>query len=77
MKTCYLGHTDWNTTERVFDWGICEIKLSFIDGGQWDFNAGLKNNALDFKVKTVSIYGLAKIGGQWNGCRIVNNTTTK
>lgn len=66
-----------SSIERVFDWGTCEIKLSFIDGGQWDFNAGMKNNALDFKVKTVSIYGLAKIGDQWNGCRIVNNAASK
>ena len=66
-----------SSIERVFDWGICEVKLSFLSGGQWVFNAGMENNALEFNVKSVSIYGLAKYNNQWNGCRIINTEPGK
>jgi hypothetical protein len=58
---------------KVFDWGTCEVSINFLNGNNWVFDPGLKNEAMDFDVMKVSIYGIAKYDGKYKGVRIMKD----
>lgn len=55
---------------KNFDWGTCEISLTFGNGsGFWDI-VGLANTSTNFDVKKIRIYGIAKKGSTYKGIGI-------
>jgi hypothetical protein len=58
---------------KVFDWGTCEVSLTFFNGSSILDIVGLENNAMDFDVEKISIYGIAKRGTQYKGIGIVKD----
>ncbi|MFO7969951.1 MAG: hypothetical protein R6U15_07590 [Candidatus Izemoplasmatales bacterium] len=64
--------TQYNIKEfkKTFDWGLCEVSLTFGNGsGLWDI-VGLANTATEFDVKKIRIYGIAKNGTTYKGIGI-------
>jgi hypothetical protein len=58
------------TFSKNFDWGTCEISLTFGNGnGLWDI-VGLANTSTEFDVKKIRIYGIAKRSSTYKGIGI-------
>lgn len=56
---------------KVFDWGTCEVSINFLNGSSVVDIVGLENDAMDFNVDAISVYGIAKRGSQYKGIGIV------
>ena len=55
---------------KTFDWGTCEVSLTFGNGsGLWDI-VGLANTSTNFDVKKIRIYGIAKYYSTYKGIGI-------
>lgn len=64
---------DKKSFSKLFDWGTCEVSINFLNGTSFLNIFGLKNNAMDFNVEKISIYGIAKQGSIYKGIGITKN----
>ena len=63
--------TNVSSISKTFDWGTCQISINFLNGSSFLDIVGLEDEATDFDVEKISIYGIAKKDGNYKGVRIV------